>query len=204
MTKQYKHPPLTKEQQALIEDYLSDGYKQCKGAIGEVVKRKLSSEEWEDFIGAAHLGIAKAARNYHFGEGTTFSTFASMNIKSSVMDFLSYENRSCRKEESPSLRLDGSMSESNNELSEIIGEIDEAINKDMEDKDFLKGLFKLMNPFEQEVTKLLMYNYTVPEICRILNCTSKHVEAVKTCTYQRVDIISEVRNYIEEDKHYEL
>lgn len=92
MVKQYKYPPLTKEQQALIEDYLSDGGKRCKQAIAVQVRRKLSSAEWDDYIENAYFALIKAARNYKPHKGTKFATYASMNIRTATVSRIRHEN----------------------------------------------------------------------------------------------------------------
>ena len=92
MAKQYKYPPLTKEQQRLIEDYLSDGMKRYKQAIAVTVKRKLSSAEWDDYIENAYFALIKAARNYKLDKGTKFSTYASMNVRTATISKIRHEN----------------------------------------------------------------------------------------------------------------
>lgn len=92
MAKQYKHLPLTREQQVLIEEYLSDGGKRCKQAIAVQVRRKLSSAEWDDYIENAYFALIKAARNYKSYKGTKFSTYASMNIRTATVSRIRHEN----------------------------------------------------------------------------------------------------------------
>ena len=92
MAKQHKYPPLTKTQQALIEDYLSDGGKRCRQAIAVQVKRRLSSAEWDDYMENAYFALIKAARNYKPHKGTKFSTYASMNVRTATVSRIRHEN----------------------------------------------------------------------------------------------------------------
>ena len=89
--------PLTKEQQRLIDDYLSDNYKKVKQCIHITVRRPLSVEELEDYIEIAHLALVKAAKRYNANKNVKFSTFAGMNITSAIKTYMTHENRQCRK-----------------------------------------------------------------------------------------------------------
>ena len=98
MAKQkYKAPPLTVEQQALIEGYLSDNYVKVKKCIHIVLKRKISAHDMEDYIGIAHLALIKAARRFRPDRKMTFTSFANMNICSAIKTELTRENRDCRQ-----------------------------------------------------------------------------------------------------------
>ena len=93
----YKAPPLTAEQQALIEGYLSDNYVKVKKCIHIVLKRRVSVQDMEDYIGIAHLALIKAARRFRTDRKMTFTSFANMNICSAIKTELTRENRDCRQ-----------------------------------------------------------------------------------------------------------
>ena len=95
--RKYKTPPLTAEQQALVEGYLSDNYAKAKKCIHIVLKRRVSSQNMEDYMGIAHLALIKAARRFRPDKRMTFTSFANMNICSAIKTELTRENRDCRQ-----------------------------------------------------------------------------------------------------------
>ena len=90
------YPPLTAEQKALVEKYLSDGYKRVKQCIRTTLRRKVSPQEMDDYIGIAHLALMKAAACFNPSKRMSFTSFANLNICSAVKTELTRQNRDCR------------------------------------------------------------------------------------------------------------
>ena len=95
--RKYKAPPLTAEQKALVECYLSDNYAKVKKCVYIVLKRRVSAQDLEDYIGIAHLALIKAARRFRPDKKMSFTSFANMNICSAIKTELTRENRECRQ-----------------------------------------------------------------------------------------------------------
>ena len=90
------YPPLTAEQKALVEQYLSDGYKRVKQCIRTTLRRKVSPQEMDDYIGIAHLALMKAAACFNPNKRMSFMSFANLNICSAIKTELTRQNRDGR------------------------------------------------------------------------------------------------------------
>ena len=99
-----EYPPLTAEQKGLINNYLGTDdfsitadYSKVKRAIRATIKRKLSPEEMEEYIGIADLALMKAAACFNPNKRMSFVSFANLNICSAVKTELTRQNRDCRQ-----------------------------------------------------------------------------------------------------------
>ena len=91
--------PLNKQQQQLIIEYLEndDGWNNIKACICKAVKRNVTPQEMDDYIGVANIALVKAAKRFNSNRNMKFSSFVIMNVQSSIKTYLTYENRECRK-----------------------------------------------------------------------------------------------------------
>lgn len=184
---QIKPPPLTDGQKQLIEDYLSDNYKRCRQAIIVTVKRQLSPEEWEDYINAAHFALVKAARNYKPDKGTSFATFASMNIKSATKSQIVYDNRNKRKINKQSRSLEEPIGEGLYLKDVLIG---------VEDIDFheytrINKYLKTLSNDAKKVLMLRLQGYKYIEISEKLGFDRYYMKELLLSLqkYERVSIL---------------
>lgn len=186
---------LTKEQQNLIADYLSNkgGYKQIKSAVYNVLKRPMSDEEMEDLIGQAHIALCKAAKNYNTDKGMSFSTYVYMNVCSSVKSYLREKGRVKRKAIAPDVSLDDVYV---NELPSYTN-IDEGMESEVVDK-----VNKILTNFERKVLHYLMLGYSEKAISKKLHVKLDRVKAVRNFRFLQFDvlsIISEIKNREEDN-----
>ena len=113
-----EYPPLTAQQQELINDYLDTdktmmipNYAPVKRAIRSVIRRHISPQEMEDYIGIAHLALMKAAACFNPNQKMSFASFATLNICSAIKTELTRQNRQCRRGEKTTRSLEASISE---------------------------------------------------------------------------------------------
>lgn len=86
--------PLTKEQQKLIEDYLSKYEQQMYKCIHNTAKhRELNDEDIEELRGVAYLGLCKAAGSFNPNKKMAFASFAYLNMASMVKNVWRKEHR---------------------------------------------------------------------------------------------------------------
>lgn len=179
MTKQYKRPPLTKEQQALIEDYLSDGGKRCKQAIAVQVRRKLSSAEWDDYIENAYFALIKAARNYKPYKGTKFATYASMNVRTATVSRIRHENTYQYIFDKLARSLDEPISETENMfLKDIIAGYEDVTSEVYQESERIMRYLQKLSEKEKKVLYLRQQGKTYMEIRNKLGYSASQMKEI--------------------------
>lgn len=187
--KKYKTPPLTIEQQALVEGYLSDNYAKVKKCIHIVLKRRVSSQNMEDYIGIAHLALIKAARRFRTNRKMSFTSFANMNICSAIKTELTRENRDCRQFNKTAKSLDAPVNDDDNTkiLNTLIGDGEITIQESKRINQYLDTL-----PEDaKKVLALRLKGYDYIEIRNKMGYTTKQMKDVlmKLQKYERVTIL---------------
>lgn len=191
---------LSRNQQILIEDYLSDGYKRVKQCIFKVYKRKLSVTEMEDCIGVAHEALIKAAKNYRSDKGMKFSSFASLNIKSSLKTQFTYENRDKRFinkiAESLDKPIDGTETLFLIDILKGINDVNiDTFEQSIRILKYLQGI----SIKEKKVLYLLWNGYTKSEIKEKYGYTTKQMSEIMLSLRKHdiVKILTRSENYAE-------
>lgn len=179
MAKQYKRPSLTKEQQALIEDYLSDGGKRCKQAIAVQVRRKLSLAEWDDYIENAYFALIKAARNYKPYKGTRFSTYASMNIRTATVSRIRHENTYQYIFDKLTRSLDEPISETENLfLKDIIAGYEDITFEVYQESERIMRYLQKLSEKEKQVLYLRQQGKSYMDIRKQFGYTAKQMKEI--------------------------
>lgn len=179
MKQQYKCPPLTREQQALIEDYLSDGGKRCKQAIAVQIRRKLSSAEWDDYIENAYFALIKAARNYKPYKGTKFSTYASMNVRTATVSRIRHENTYQYIFDKLTRSLDEPISETENMfLKDIITGYEDVTFEVYQESEHIMRYLQKLSEKEKQVLYLRQQGKSYMEIRNKLGYNAKQMKDI--------------------------
>lgn len=185
---------ITSEQNKMILEYLKDNYNRARWCVISVIKHNPTQQEWDDYMGVIHEALIKAAKTYNYKKNMAFSSYADMNIRCQIKTNITKMNRKKRKAPDKEVSLNDLVySDDGLTYQDIYGKYDLEYDDSV---DVVKIILNKMSKFERNVTEMLMYGYTVKEICEKLHCSSSKVNAVRECTYKRIDILSLVGQLI--------
>lgn len=179
--------PLNDSQRELVEYYMvHGGENKLKLCIEKTLHRRISEIEFEDYISIAYEGLIKAARRYSDDRQMKFSTFAFMNVTSSIKTYLTYKNRHKRiaNENIQSLSDVNSVGMSLEDT--LIGKEDVEIEEDRTEK-----YMKTLPSDAKKVLKLRMEGYSDKEISQKLSFTKAYISQLLKIMrdYDRVKIL---------------
>ena len=188
MKKQHK---LTLEQNTLIDEYLSDGYKRAKSAICKVIKRRISWQEFDDkYRGVVDEAMVKAGLRYKPNKGMKFSSFAHMTIKSCMKTALRDENRDCRILNKTAESMDKPQGEDGLYLKDILVGVSDVA---LQDYERIKRYINTLPEDAKKVLFLRLKGYEWLEIRNRLGYSCKDMKEIMLTMqkYERIRIFRE-------------
>ena len=84
------------EQKPNVEDLVSSNLELVKKIAWHIYGRVHASVEIEDLIQTGYCGLVLAAQNYTVQEGASFSSYASIRVRGSIIDHLRKSSNLCR------------------------------------------------------------------------------------------------------------
>ena len=84
------------EQKPNVEDLVSSNLELVKKIAWHIYGRVHASVEIEDLIQTGYYGLVLAAQNYTVQEGASFSSYASIRVRGSIIDHLRKSSNLCR------------------------------------------------------------------------------------------------------------
>lgn len=183
------YPPLTPQQQSLIEDYLSDSYKRVKQCISLTLHRPVTSEEFEEYIGIADMALVKAASSFNPHKRMSFTSFANLNISSAIKTELTRQNRQCRIGDKTAKSLDDTVDEDEN--IRIIDTLSSDGEITVRETQNIKRYLSTLSADAKTVLRLRLYGYDVFAIRKRTGFTPKQIQNALSALqkYERVSIL---------------
>lgn len=189
--------PLTKEEEAMWIEKLSNGDKQAREVlinhnlrlVAHIVKKYSNSLEADDLISVGTIGLIKAVDSYDKSKGVLISTYASRCIENEIL-MLIRANKKHKDVVSLNLALSPKTDSDEMELANLIpAESEEEVLEQIEDsclmQDVEKAMEKYLTPMEQEIIK---YRYgicgyelkTQKEVSEIFNISRSYISRIES------------------------
>lgn len=164
--------PLNEEQQQLIVDYLEhNGWNSIKTCIHKIVKRNMTETEIDNYISVAHMALVKAAQRFSNNKNMKFSSFAIMNVQSSIKTYLTYENRKCRKGNKETRSYD-EVDEDGLTLKDLLSDGKEI---DINDYSKIQAYIQSLSKDAKKVLALMLQGYTSNQIKEKTGFSAKYL-----------------------------
>ena len=191
--------PLTSQQSQLIVDYLTkdNGWNRIKQCIKKTLRRDVTPNEMDDYIGIAHIALIKSAKNYNFDKGTKFSSFAYTNIANDIKSTLTQARRKKRYNNIITTSINTTIYDDFSIEDFFVGDEDVKYDAALT---VIKKKKKELNKFERNVLYCRMYGYSMDEIKKILHCSDAELKAVIDYKFKSTKIITIVSSLIESNR----